>query len=136
MEQGYFSEADQVAELQRPLILAVDDSADDLVLITQALTLFGYAFITATDGPTALQLAQTYQPDLILLDIVLRGMSGIEVSRELKQRSQTQQIPVIAVTVLARAEDRTQILGAGCNDYINKPYRLEDLEMMLQQYLS
>jgi len=136
MEQGYFSEADQVAELQRPLILAVDDSADDLVLITQALTLFGYAFITATDGPTALQLAQTYQPDLILLDIVLRGMSGIEVSRELKQRSQTQQIPVIAVTVLARAEDRTQILGAGCNDYINKPYRLEDLAMMLQQYLS
>ena len=136
MEQGYFSEADQVAELQRPLILAVDDSADDLVLITQALTLFGYAFITATDGPTALQLAQTYQPDLILLDIVLRGMSGIKVSRELKQRSQTQQIPVIAVTVLAREEDRTQILGAGCNDYINKPYRLEDLEMMLQQYLS
>ena len=129
-------ETDQVASLQRPLILAVDDSTDDLVLITQSLALFGYAFITATDGPKALQLAQTYQPNLILLDIVLRGMSGIEVVRELKQRSQTQHIPVIAVTVLARAEDRTQILGAGCNDYINKPYRLDDLEMMLQRYLS
>jgi len=136
MEQLSFSQADQRAELQRPLVLAVDDSTDDLVLITQALALFGYAFITATDGPTALQLIQTYQPELILLDIVLRGMSGIEIVRELKQQPQTRKIPVIAVTVLARPEDRTQILAAGCNDYINKPYRLEDLEMMLQRYLS
>src|SRR6476469_7816509 len=135
MEPVTFSSSKQLGQ-QRPLILAVDDAPDDLVLITQALSLFGYAFITATDGPTAIQLIQTYQPDLVLLDIVLRGMSGIEVIRELKQNAQLCSIPVIAVTVLARPEERSQILVVGCNDYINKPYRLDDLEMMLQRYLS
>jgi two-component system cell cycle response regulator DivK len=135
MEPVTLSSSKQLGQ-QRPLILAVDDAPDDLVLITQALSLFGYAFITATDGPTAIQLIKTYQPDLVLLDIVLRGMSGIEVIRELKQNAQLCSIPVIAVTVLARPEERSQILAVGCNDYINKPYRLDDLEMMLQRYLS
>ncbi|HEY9750705.1 MAG TPA: response regulator [Allocoleopsis sp.] len=135
MEPVPLSSSERFKE-QRPFILAVDDADDDLILITQALTLFGYAFITASDGQTALQLAQAYHPDLVLLDIVLRGMSGIEVIQKLKQNPQTRRIPVIAVTILARTEDRSQILAAGCNDYLNKPYRLDDLEMMLQRYLS
>ena len=136
MKQVPLSKITQPTGLQRPLILAVDDEADDLLLITQTLEVFGYAFITATDGLTALQQAQEHHPDLILLDIILRGLSGLEVAQELKQNPRTCNIPIIAVTVLARAEDQAQILAAGCDDYISKPYTLEDLEERLGNYLT
>lgn len=123
------------AVTQRPLVLAVDDNEDNLGLISFTLDLFGFAFISARDGQTTLELAQTHQPDLILLDIMLPDLDGIEVVRRLKQDSRTNSIIIIAVTALAREEDRERILGAGCADYISKPYMVDDLEVLLRQYL-
>jgi CheY-like chemotaxis protein len=76
------------------------------------------------------------QPDLILLDIMLPDMDGLEVIRCLKQISRTMTIPIVAVTALARATDREQILLAGCDDYISKPYMLEDLAALVYRYLN
>lgn len=117
------------------LVLAVDDNEDNLMLITFVLELFGCSFISAADGQTALALIQDYHPDLILLDIMLPDLDGIEFVSRLRQNPRTSMIPVIAVTAMARAEDRDRILSAGCNDYISKPYIVDDLEAMLRRYL-
>ncbi|HAX78815.1 MAG TPA: response regulator [Cyanobacteria bacterium UBA11372] len=124
------------AVTQRPLVLAVDDNEDNLGLISFTLDLFGFAFISAPDGQTTLELAQTHQPDLILLDIMLPDLDGIEVVRRLKQDLRTSSIKIIAVTALARDEDRASILAAGCQDYISKPYMVDDLEALLRRYLT
>lgn len=124
------------AVTQRPLVLAVDDNEDNLGLISFTLDLFGFAFISAPDGKTTLELAQSHQPDLILLDIMLPDLDGIEVVRRLKLDSRTKSIKIIAVTALARDEDRDRILAAGCEDYISKPYMVDDLEALLHRYLS
>jgi len=120
---------------QHPLVLAVDDDEDNLLLLTYSLALFGYSSISTADGETALLLVRNYRPDLILLDIVLPGLTGVDVVQRLKQDLQTTTIPVIAVTSLAGAADREQLLQAGCSDYISKPYSLENLEGMIERHL-
>lgn len=80
-------------------------------------------------------MAQNYQPDLILLDIMLPDLNGIEIVQYLKRDPQTMTIPIVAVTAMARAEDRKRILDAGCNDYIKKPYIIDELEAMIRRYL-
>jgi two-component system, cell cycle response regulator DivK len=119
----------------RPLILAVDDDEDNLLLIAYALEPLGCCLFTATDGKSALSIAQTYQPDLILLDILIPYMDGTEVVSRLRKDSKTKTIPVVAVTALARPEDRDRFLQAGCNDHLTKPYMLEEIEAIVQRYL-
>jgi len=119
----------------KQVILAVDDDEDNLLLLTEVLEPLNCLVMTATHGQTALLLAQGYQPNLILLDVMLPDLNGIEVVQRLKQNQQTAKIPVVAVTALARAEDRDRLILAGCNDYISKPYILEDLEALIRCYL-
>ncbi len=117
-------------------ILAVDDNEDNLLLLREVLNIFDCLLMTATHGQTALCLAQAYKPDLILLDVMLPDLNGVEVVRHLKQNKITEHIPVIAVTALAREEDRDRLLAAGCCEYITKPYMLEDLEAIVRCYLT
>ncbi|WP_242056867.1 response regulator [Planktothrix sp. FACHB-1355] len=132
-----FSLGDSIQSVaQRPLVLAVDDNEDNLILISFTLELVGCAFLTADTGETAIALAQSHQPDLILLDIMLPDLNGIEIVTRLRQDPRTKKIPIVAVTALARAEDRANIIAAGCNDYITKPYVVDDLEVILRRYLN
>ncbi|MBW4561062.1 MAG: response regulator [Mojavia pulchra JT2-VF2] len=120
---------------QQPLILVVEDHDDNLLLMSYALELLGCRFICQTDSTTTLLVAKEHQPDLILLDILLPGISGIEVVRYLKQEPLTSKIPVVAVTALATREDKERILKAGFNDYISKPYMIEELENIIRRLL-
>jgi CheY-like chemotaxis protein len=122
--------------MHQPLILAVDDDEDNLELLTEVLYPLNCEIVTAKDGQTTIGIAQQQQPDLILLDVLLPDICGQEIVRCLKQNPQTQNIPVIAVTALARAEDRESLLVAGCNAYISKPYMLDDLEATICRYLN
>lgn len=119
----------------QPLILAVDDDEDNLLLLAYILEPTGCTLITAVDGIMALSLAQTYLPDLILLDILMPYMDGTEVLSKLRKDSRTQTIPVIAVTALAIRQQRERLLLAGFNDYISKPYMIEDVEAAVQRHL-
>lgn len=119
-----------------PLILAVDDDDDNLLLLTEVLSPLNCSVITATSGQMTIDLAQKRQPDLILLDIMLPDVSGLEVVHQLKHQPQTMKIPVIAVTALARPEDRDRVFLAGCDDYISKPYMLEELEAVIRRHLD
>lgn len=120
---------------RQPLVLAVDDNEDNLQLLTQLLVLIECSFITATNGKTTLLMAHDYHPDLILLDMMLPDLSGIEVACSLKQDSQTMEIPIVAVTAMARGEDKERFLLAGCDDYITKPYVIDDLETIIRKYV-
>ena len=86
-----------------------------------------YKILKAYDGKRGLMLAQKHLPDLILLDMSLPEMDGIDVARELKIKSNTMHIPVISVSARAMEEDIESFLEAGCNDYITKPIDAEEL---------
>lgn len=129
------AESKEIAAKQ-PRILAVDDNEDNLLLLSEVLNIFNCSLMTATHGEIALLLAQAYNPDLILLDVMLPDLNGVEVVRHLKHNPITANIPVIAVTALAREEDRDLLLAAGCQEYITKPYMIEDLEAIVRCYLS
>ncbi|TVP61856.1 MAG: response regulator [Nodularia sp. (in: Bacteria)] len=120
---------------QQPLILVVEDHDDSLLLIGYALESLGCRFICQNDSSTTLLVAQEYQPDLIMLDILLPGLSGTDIVHYLKQEPLTAEIPVIAVTALASREDRERLISAGFDDYISKPYMIEDLEVIIRSLL-
>jgi CheY-like chemotaxis protein len=119
------------------VILAIDDNLDNLVLLEYQLScLKQRSFITATTGKDALTLAEHQNPDLILLDIHLPDIDGVEVVRKLRKCPLTANIPIVAVTALARREDRDRILASGCDDYLSKPYDLDELEAIIHRHLS
>lgn len=125
---------DELQGIEHPLVLAIDDDDDNLLLISYALEMFGCQFVSESDSQLAVSLAREHQPDLILLDILLPHLSGIDIIHSLKQDSHTCHIPVVAVTALASEDNRQQLLSEGFVGYISKPYMLEDLEAIIRRY--
>lgn len=121
---------------KRPLVLAVDDNYDNLELMTQILDLFGCECVGAIDGYTALSAAVDRSPDLIVLDICLPDIDGIELVKRIKQNPKLRHIPIVAVTALAKTEDRDRILQAGCIAYLSKPFNIKDLEKIIRHHLN
>ncbi|MBK1986161.1 response regulator [Sphaerospermopsis aphanizomenoides BCCUSP55] len=121
---------------QSPLILVVEDHDDSLLLLSYTLELLGCRFICQNESYTTLLVAKEYHPDLILLDILLPGLNGLDIVRSLKREPLTADIPVVAVTALAGREEKERILKAGFDDYISKPYMLEDLEEIIWRLLD
>jgi two-component system cell cycle response regulator DivK len=97
-----------------------------MTLATFLLKSAGYTVLSATDAEAGLALAHAEQPDLILMDIQLPGMDGLEATTLLKQDAATRAIPVIALTALAMKGDEERILAAGCDGYIAKPIRYKE----------
>ncbi len=122
--------------VEQPLVLVVDDNEDNLLLLSFLLEQLGCTIITAADGQTAIDVAQSYQPSLILLDMMLPDFDGLEVLSRLRHNPLTTPIPVIAVTAMARPEDRERILSAGCEEYVTKPYIVDELEILLRRYIQ
>ncbi|NEP20221.1 MAG: response regulator [Leptolyngbya sp. SIO4C1] len=116
-------------------ILIVDDDEDNLLLMSYALETLGLKATMARTGREAIVLASQQRPTLMLIDIVLPDVNGIDVLTQLRRLPQLLNVPAIAVTALARAVDREQIFAAGFTDYLAKPYMLEDLNRLIQQYL-
>ncbi len=102
-------------------ILVVDDIAPNVKLLEARLTAEYFDVLTASDGPSALEVAAREAPDLILLDVMMPGMDGFEVCRRLKAAPNTQHIPVVMVTALTEVEDRVRGLEAGADDFLSKP---------------
>lgn len=121
---------------KRGLILIVEDGADNLALIIEILELMGFPLITAENGKTAIAMARQHQPDLILLDLMLPDMDGVEVACRLKQDERTMEIPIIAVTALDDEENRQRCIAAGCVDFVAKPIDIQLLETAIKRYLS
>ncbi len=129
-----FHEQQQVSPA--PLILAVEDNVDNLLIIDYIVQSLNCRFIGETNGLNVLSLARDYQPDLILLDIMLPNVDGTDILYLLRQDFLTQFIPVIAVTALVMEKDQHRIHQAGFNDYLTKPYSVEQLEDLICRHLQ
>lgn len=111
------------AEVAR--VLVIEDTPVNMTLAVFLLEAAGHLVLTATDAEAGLLLARTAQPDLILMDIQLPEMDGLEATALLKQDPATEHIPVVAITALAMKGDEARILAAGCDGYIAKPMRYQ-----------
>jgi two-component system cell cycle response regulator DivK len=104
-------------------ILIVEDNAENMSLAVFLIQSVGHTVLRATDAEAGLALARNERPDLIVMDIQLPGMDGLEAISLLKRDDATRPIPVIAVTALAMKGDEERIRAAGCDAYIAKPMR-------------
>lgn len=102
-------------------VLVVEDNPANMTLATFLLKSAGYAVLRATDAEAGMALARREQPDLVLMDIQLPGMDGLQACAFLKADEATRDIPVIALTALAMKGDEERIRAAGCDGYIAKP---------------
>jgi CheY-like chemotaxis protein len=122
--------------MAREPILIVDDTPVNLKLTRILLTNEGYRVQTAASAEEALELLRTYRPDLILADIQLPGMDGLEMTRRIKGDPQTRDITVVALTALAMKGDEKRALDAGCDGYMTKPIETRTFGERVRQYLD
>jgi len=116
-------------------ILVVDDEPDALELVGFNLKAAGYEVVTADDGTDALKKARQHAPDLILLDVMLPEVDGLEVCKLLRRDPATSQIPVIMLTAKAAEIDRVLGLELGADDYMTKPFSPRELVLRVKNLL-
>jgi signal transduction histidine kinase/CheY-like chemotaxis protein len=127
---------DRASETDTDVILVVEDNEDNLLATTATLDSLGYQCVTAVNGELALNAARTHVPALILMDIQLPEMDGLEATRRIKTDATLKDIPIVALTAKAMKGDREEILAAGCDDYLSKPIDLESLRQVLGKWLN
>ena len=122
--------------MRRPLVLAVDDTPASLQMLCVVLDSEGVDIAMASSGPEALASARSSPPNLILLDVMMPGMDGLEVCRELKRDLGLSRVPVIFLTALADTEHIVEGFAAGCVDYVSKPFREAELRARVRTHLE
>ncbi|HEY1798732.1 MAG TPA: response regulator [Stellaceae bacterium] len=118
------------------LILIVEDNELNMRLLNDVLEAHGYAIIKTGRGEEAVELARREQPDVILMDVQLPDISGLEATRRLKADAATRGIPVIAVTAFAMSGDERRIRDSGADAYVPKPIMLQPFLALLERYAS
>jgi CheY-like chemotaxis protein len=117
-------------------ILVVDDNVTNLKLIEYLLKAKGYDVLTAVDADGALEVVRAQRPALVLMDLQLPGMDGLELTRKLKSDPNTADIAIVAVTAYAMKGDEQRALDAGCDGYIGKPIDTRALPQVVERHLS
>jgi len=117
-------------------ILIVEDNLINMKLLKVLLLKHHYAVETAIDAEEALLLLDSYQPDLILMDLQLPGMDGLELTRRLKSNPKTHDIIILALTAYAMKGDEEKARAAGCDGYITKPFDTRLLPITLAEYFD
>lgn len=107
-----------------------------MVLISRIVEAEGHRLLEAVDGPSALALLQVEMPDIILLDINIPGIHGLDVARRIKTDDRLWHIPIIATTANVLVGDKERCLEAGCDDYLPKPLDIRRLRELMRQYLE
>jgi PAS domain S-box-containing protein len=123
-------------EVPKPVILVADDEADSLKLLSEILRAEGYAVRAADSGRLALASAAAHTPDLILLDLRMPGMDGLEVCRRLKESEATRETPLMFISGASDVEQRVQGLALGAVDFVTKPFRREELVARVRAHLE
>ncbi len=115
--------------------LIVEDHPDLLHILTLKLEMLGFAVISANNGKQGVAKAIEENPDLILMDIRMPVMDGREATRRIRSNPKTQDIPILASTVLFRESDLSSCIEAGCNDYITKPFTFKQLQEKILDFI-
>ncbi|WP_271254278.1 PAS domain-containing hybrid sensor histidine kinase/response regulator [Pseudanabaena sp. Chao 1811] len=121
---------------QVPLVLLAEDNEANIYSVSNYLEADGYRVLIAKNGLEAIALSQTHQPDLILMDIQMPELDGLEATKQIRSNPNLENIPIIAMTALAMTGDREKCLEAGANEYLAKPVRLKVLSQKIQALLD
>jgi CheY-like chemotaxis protein len=116
-------------------ILVVDDNPTNLKLASEVLELEGHDVLRAMDAEQALDVLQLHSPDLILMDIALPGMDGLELTRRLKADARTRAVPIVALSAFAMKGDEEKALASGCDGYITKPINTRTFPAQVAAFL-
>ncbi len=116
-----------MSKATQPLVLIVEDEPDQLEVLSYNISSEGFRLVTAKDGDEALLIVEEQRPDVIILDWMLPNVSGIEVCRQLKSRSTTRSTPILMLTARGDETDRVRGLETGADDYVVKPYSVNEL---------
>ena len=117
-------------------ILVIEDNELNMKLVRGLLALKNYTMLEATDAETGIQMAHEHQPDLILMDIQLPGMSGLEATRIITNDPGLKNIPIIALTSYAMQGDEEKAKLAGCTGYITKPIDTHEFTDMISEFIE
>jgi len=122
-------------KVKRKRVLVVEDDRLSLTVLRQLLTAQGYEILQSSEGWDGINRARNEQPDLIVMDIKLPDISGLDATLLLKKDDQTKAIPIIAVTACVTAEDKANALKSGCAAYITKPVKVDELLRTVELFL-
>lgn len=117
-------------------VLAIEDNLSNMILISRVVEAEGYDLLRAEDGIEALQILEEETPDLILLDINIPGIHGLDLARQLKADESLAKIPLVATTANVLLGDRERCLEAGCDDYLPKPLDIRELRAVMHTYIG
>jgi CheY-like chemotaxis protein len=117
-------------------ILLVEDNPATIDVVQKELEFLGYDAITADDGRKAVDMAEAHLPDLIIMDISLPQMDGLQATALIRENPKTKSIPILAATARALPGDREKCIESGCNDYIAKPFTHRELGAALKKLLE
>ncbi len=117
-------------------ILVAEDNETNLILIVEMLSIQNHQVIVAKNGQEAFDLALSEKPELIIMDVRMPKIDGLEVTQRLRQMPEFKDTPIIALTASAGKEARKKCLAAGCTDYLAKPIKSQELFSMLEKYFK
>ena len=117
-------------------ILCIEDNLTNMILVSRIVEAEGHELIRATDGHQAIETLAAMTPDIILLDINIPGINGLEVAEHIKADERLSQIPLIAITANVLVGDKERCLQAGCDYYLPKPLDIRKLRQLIRDYLA
>ena len=136
LNNGYAMNSAAAADASKPAILIVDDTPVNVAVLAEHLAAHGFSVMVAQDGEEGIERALLTKPDLILLDVMMPGVSGLETCRQLKTDERTREIPVIFMTALSDIGDKISGYQAGGVDYVTKPFHTEEVLARINTHLS
>ena len=136
MHLNYKNNCKKRAQDYRPLIFVVDNDRDNLLVASFIIESMGMGFVEIQNSDRCLELVYKLLPDIVLLDIVMPRVNGLEIVGEIAKDRKLAAISTIAVTGLTKTEDKKKLIAAGFDDYLSKPYMIEELENKIYRWLK
>lgn len=117
-------------------VLCIEDNKTNMLLVSRIVEAEGYELVRAEDGPTALRVLEDLVPDIILLDVNIPGIHGLDLARIIKEDERLAQVPLIATTANVLVGDKERCLEAGCDEYLPKPLDIRRLRQVMREYID
>ena len=121
--------------MAKKVVLCIEDNSTNMLLVSRVVEAEGHTLVRAEDSQRAIHELEQAVPDIILLDVNLPGMNGLDLARQLRQEERYSTVPIIAITANVLVGDREKCLEAGCNDYMPKPIDIRKLRELMRMYM-